>query len=81
LLVSVDGLLDPEGGAVFLAAVRGYATPFGPADRRSAGQRRADAAVEVIRGGLDAATLPETGGEKPHLALTPDIGAFLTGGR
>jgi hypothetical protein len=79
-MVAVDGLLDPEGGAVFLAAVRGYGTPFGPADRRSAGQRRADAAVEVIRAGLDAAALPETGGEKPHVALTVDVGRFIDSG-
>lgn len=78
-MVSVDGLLDPEGGALLLAAVRSLATPAGPDDHRSATQRRADGLIEVVRLGLDTGELPASGGEKPHLALTIDYGRMLEG--
>jgi hypothetical protein len=72
-MVSIEGMLDPEAGAHVLAAVHAYATPLGPDDRRTGGQRRADAFTEVVKAGLEAATLPDTGGEKPHVAFTVDV--------
>ncbi|MEV0271577.1 DUF222 domain-containing protein [Hamadaea sp. NPDC050747] len=42
----------------------------GEADLRSAGARRADALVELCQRILNAAELPDNGGEKPHLTVT-----------
>jgi hypothetical protein len=78
-LVAVDGLFDPEAGEVLLAAGRVYATPDGPGDTRTAAQRRADGFVDVVKAGLDAATMPDTGGEKPHIGLLVDLGRHLAG--
>jgi hypothetical protein len=75
--VAVDGMLSPEQGALALAAVRAFATPTGPEDTRTAAQRRADGFTEAIRAGLDAGTLPVTGGQRPHLTLTIDFSRFL----
>jgi hypothetical protein len=72
-MVAVDGLLDAEGGAVLLAAVMPLAQPAGPADARSAGQRRADALVELARRQLDAGSLPALGAERPHLTVVADL--------
>ena len=75
--VVVDGMLGPEDGALTIAAVRALATPTGPEDTRTAAQRRADGFVAAIRAGLDAGTLPVTGGQRPHLTLTIDFSRFL----
>jgi len=60
--VVLDGVLDPEGGAVLLSALTPLAGPAGPADTRTAPQRRADALVELCRRRLDAGDLPDAGG-------------------
>jgi hypothetical protein len=78
-MVSVDGLLDPEGGAILLAAVRSLATPTGPDDRRTACQRRADGLIEALRLGLNTGDLPASGGERPHVTLTMDFVRVLQG--
>lgn len=44
-----------------------------PDDERTAGQRRADALVELARRALDGGRLPEVGGERPHIAVTIDL--------
>jgi Domain of unknown function (DUF222)/HNH endonuclease len=72
-MVAVDGLIDPEGGAVLLAAVTPLSGPAGPDDRRGPAQRRADALVELARRGLDHADLPTLGGERPHLTVIVDL--------
>ncbi len=69
----IDGLLDPEGGAIVRAAIGANEHPFQPNDQTTGGQRRADALVEVCRQRLDAGTLPEVGGQKPHLTVTASI--------
>jgi len=66
--VYLDGQLDAESGAVVLAAIDALTAPT-PDDTRSAGQRRADAFVELSRRSLDSGTLPVTGGEKPHITV------------
>ena len=45
----LEGLLDPEAGATLQAALAPLARPRGPEDTRTAGQRRADALVELGR--------------------------------
>ena len=42
-------------------------------DDRTASQRRADAAVEMGRRLLDGGTLPDVGGQKPHLVVNVDM--------
>ena len=42
-------------------------------DDRTAGQRRADALVEVCRLALNAGTLPANGGDRPQLSVTIDF--------
>jgi len=68
-MVALDGLLDPEGGALLLAALQPLAAPTGPDDHRTPRQRRADALTELARRQLDQGDLPTTGGERPHLTV------------
>src|SRR5215475_1876445 len=68
-MVALDGLLDPEGGALLLAALQPLAAPTGPDDKRTPRQRRADALTELARRQLDQGDLPTTGGERPHLTV------------
>lgn len=74
-LLAVDGLLDPEGGAVLLTALDALSAPTG-ADPRTPAQRRADALVQLARLGLDSGGLPESGTERPHLAVTVDVASL-----
>ncbi|MCZ7527067.1 MAG: HNH endonuclease [Acidimicrobiia bacterium] len=48
--VRVDGILDPAGGAVLLAALDARSRPDGPGDPRSPIERRADALVALAAG-------------------------------
>jgi hypothetical protein len=68
-MTAVDGMLDPEGGALLRSALAPLAAPAGPDDRRTPAQRRADALVELARRQLDGAALPIVGGERPHLTV------------
>jgi len=63
----LDARLDAEGGAT-LRTVLNALEPNGM-DERSGSMRRADALVEMARKQLDAGTLPEVGGQKPHLSV------------
>jgi len=67
--VVVTGVLDPEGGETLLTALAPLSTPAGPDDPRTAGQRRADALVDLCRHALDAGALPAVGGERPHVTV------------
>jgi hypothetical protein len=69
------GEFDDEAAATINAAINTLSKPepadeFGNKDMRSAGRRRADALVELCRRFLDSGTLPASGGERPHIALT-----------
>ena len=68
-MLHLNGDLDPEGGAVVLAALRSLAEPaaLDPQDTRTPAQCRADALVEVCRRHLDGGV---SGGSRPHLAIT-----------
>ncbi|MCZ7528366.1 MAG: HNH endonuclease [Acidimicrobiia bacterium] len=48
--VRVDGILDPAGGAVLVAALDARSRPDGPGDPRSPIERRADALVALAAG-------------------------------
>jgi hypothetical protein len=64
-LVAVDGLLEPEAGRVLLAALEPLARPADAEDRRSGGQRTADALGELARRALEGGRLPRAGGVRP----------------
>lgn len=78
------GRLDTEAAAVLRAALDPLSAPRpegcadGP-DRRSAAERRADALVELARRNLAADDLPETGGARPHVAVTLPLRALTEG--
>lgn len=75
-MVNLEGLLDPESGATVLTVLAAGAVPTGPSDDRSAGQRRADALVEVCRQSLDHEQVPSTAGVSPHLLVTTSLEAL-----
>lgn len=69
-MVAVQGMLDPTGGATVLTALDSLSPPPRAGDGRTAGQRRADALVELCRRAMDGGVLPQVNGEKPHLLVT-----------
>jgi len=76
-MVRLDGDLDPEGGAVVLAALGSLSgRTREPDDARTPEQRRADALVEICRRHLDSGNSPIQGGERPHLHVTVDLAAL-----
>src|SRR5260221_5755835 len=66
----MNGRFDAEAGAIIQTALNALRGPPTPDDKRSPKQRRADSLVELARQKLDSGTLPEVGGQKPHLAVT-----------
>ena len=75
-MVALDGLLDPEAGAVVLTALSAASVPRGPDDHRNAGQRRADGLVDICGVSLDHAALGWVGGVRPHLLVTVPLPAL-----
>lgn len=78
--VAVHGTLDPEGGDTLLTALAALSGRNGPDDRRSPGQRRADALVELCRQQLDRGDLPAVNGARPHLTVLVPLAALPTTG-
>ena len=66
----LEGLLDSEGGATLKTALDALMPPPKQDDDRSAGQRRADALVDLARTALDGRKLGTVGGQRPHLVIT-----------
>ena len=71
--VYVNGLMDPEGGAYFLTALGAFMQPdpddTPPELRRTAGQRRADALVQLSKTALRSGLLPTVAGQRPHVTV------------
>jgi len=63
------GWLDPEAGAAVKTVLYSTAKPTGPADDRTAGQRRVDGLADLCRAAL-AHGLPSDRGLRPHLYIT-----------
>ncbi|HTL23508.1 MAG TPA: DUF222 domain-containing protein [Mycobacteriales bacterium] len=61
-------VLAAEDAEVVLTVLEPLARPQGLADKRSAGQRRADALVEVFAGAARWMELPQAGGQRPQLS-------------
>ena len=72
-LVHLEGLLDAEGGAVVKTALDGLMPAPKHDDERTAGQRRADALVDLARRPLAGSKLGSTGGQRPHLVITASV--------
>jgi hypothetical protein len=73
--LTLDGLFDPEAGAILRTAIDALTRPL-PDDDRIAPQRRADALVELARRQLDGGSLPASGGQRPHLSVTVPTSAL-----
>ena len=73
----LEGRFDAEGGATLRAALNGLEEEWFVGDERSGRQRRADALVELARQRLDAGTLPDVAGQKPHLSVTAPISTLM----
>lgn len=76
---SVDGMLDREDGALLQKALNALEGPRKSSDKRSPGQRRADAFVELVTRQVRSG-LPSAHGQRPHLVVTvvaPSAGETL----
>jgi len=73
-LVRLDGLLDAEGGAILRTALNAGMLP-GKDDDRTAGQRRADALVELCR--RKAGGSSPGAGPRPHLVVRASLDTLL----
>jgi len=78
--VRVLGRLDVEAAAVVRAALDPLCAPGRVADDdRGAGQRRADALVEICQMALHTGDLPDNGGERPQVVVTVGYDTLLRG--
>lgn len=68
--VSIQGVLDPDGGRLVQATLAALTPPPRPGDTRPGGARRAEALVRACR--LAGAVSPQAGGAKPQLVVTVD---------
>ncbi|QUQ66044.1 HNH endonuclease signature motif containing protein [Kutzneria sp. CA-103260] len=71
------GKFDPESGATLEAMLSPLAKPASASDTRTTAQRQGDALAEIIDLAAGSDSLPDEGGEKPHLALTMPLADFL----
>jgi hypothetical protein len=78
----LSGRLDAESAAMVRAALDPLAAPNpgpdGERDPRTAGQRTADALVELARRACTTGTLPVGHGVRPHLAVIITLDSLLT---
>jgi Domain of unknown function (DUF222) len=77
----ITGQLDNESAAIVRAALDPLAAP-GPAadgekDRRTGGQRMADALVELARRSLDSGNPPAGHARRPHLSVIAGLDTLL----
>ena len=68
-MVSISGMLEPEGGAIVRAALGALVSARPPGDGRSRDQQRADALVELVELARAHELLPVTGGARPELLV------------
>lgn len=72
----LDGVLDTESVELLRSALQPLMTRAGESDRRTTPQLRADALLDLAKRQLDAGTLPEMGGERPHVSVVIDEAAL-----
>jgi hypothetical protein len=73
---SIDGVLDPVGGAALKTALDSLARRLGSDDKRCYRQRMADALAELTHHALDEGRLPRRGGVRPHINVTTTLGGL-----
>ena len=78
-MYAVDGLLDPEGGAIVREALDALMGPPERGDERTGSQRRADALVEMAQRHLDRGDLPQRGCQRPHLMVISQLDTLKAG--
>ena len=71
-LVRIEGQVTPDAGAIIRTAVEPYAKPT-KGDERTAGQRMADALLEVCRRGGTGLVSGNGGGPRPQLIITAAV--------
>jgi len=71
--LSLDGWLDPAGGATLRTTLGRLSQLSGPEDDRAFERRQGDALVELCAHGLDAGVLPQRAGHRPHLQVTASL--------
>ncbi len=72
-MYALDGLLDPEGGALLREALDALMGPPEQGDERTGSQRRADSLVEMAQRHLDRGDLPQRGCQRPHLMVISQL--------
>lgn len=72
----LDGILDVESAELLRAALQPLMTSGGEKDKRSPSQIGADALLDMAKRQLDSGTLPELGGERPHISVVIDEAAL-----
>jgi len=70
-LVKLDGLLDAEGGAIIRTALDALMGVPGKDDTRTAGQRRADALLELAQ--ARSGGTGDGSGQRPHLVVRASL--------
>jgi len=76
-MTAIDGLLDAEGTATLTAALAPLMVPVDSSDLRSAGQRRADALIEVAAVALRSEQLPQLSGSVAAVDIVLPLTALL----
>lgn len=71
------GKIDAESGAKLVATIGPLAKPTSAGDVRTTPQRQGDAFAEIVELAADSDSLPDEGGERPHLALTMSWANFV----
>jgi hypothetical protein len=70
---SIEGVLDPAGGAALRTALDSLARRLGSDDDRTRPQRMADSLVELVHHAMDEGKLPRRNGVKPHVTVTTSL--------
>jgi hypothetical protein len=76
-MVALNGILDPEGGALLRTALEPLAKRFGTDDERHRERRLADALVELAHHSLDAGLVPQRASQRSHLQVTTTLETLL----
>jgi hypothetical protein len=71
-MIALSGMLDPESGATLHTALTALMAQHAADDERSAGQRRADALVDLARIATTTGRLPQLSGDRPRVTVTID---------
>ena len=76
-MLAVSGQWSGVDGEIVATAIEAFRAPDPPGVHRTAGQRTADAVVELARAALRAAEAPTVHGVRPHVSVLLDHEAIL----